>query len=276
METDRFCRTTGTCPLIPSGHAPAHHAQLPARGGVLRGGLRHDRLHPHRTRRAHPGPRLGHRWPPPPHPRPVAVLDGTRWHVRRTSLTEPSHRTGRRIRCADRPLWITAAEPLPRRLLPLTHPLPGPRAAHRAQARFSATALGAESGRSGRELGDLGFRGHLVQPAQGRFAEFVDQRLLPGDRLVRRRVLGGCSADTESTMPAVVRCGGCPYPVVRGRTRRGCRRENSLCRSEHDLPRTALNGPVSESWLDVSAGQSLIEATGGQGVAGSNPVVPTV
>ncbi|SDM34559.1 methionyl-tRNA formyltransferase [Allokutzneria albata] len=43
---------------------------------------------------------------------PVVILDGARWKVRRTSLTQPPAGVGRLVRCGDGPLWITAADRL--------------------------------------------------------------------------------------------------------------------------------------------------------------------
>ncbi|MEU3910311.1 formyltransferase family protein [Streptomyces sp. NPDC029721] len=49
------------------------------------------------------------------HPRvqgPVAVIDGTRWRLRRTTLEQPPHGTGRRITCGTGQLWVLAADSL--------------------------------------------------------------------------------------------------------------------------------------------------------------------
>ncbi|MFJ7067697.1 methionyl-tRNA formyltransferase [Streptomyces sp. NPDC101115] len=49
------------------------------------------------------------------HPRvqgPVAMIDGTRWRLRRTTLTRPPMGTGRRITCGTGDLWVLAADPL--------------------------------------------------------------------------------------------------------------------------------------------------------------------
>jgi methionyl-tRNA formyltransferase len=49
------------------------------------------------------------------HPRvqgPVAVIDGSRWRLRRTTLQEPPPGTGRRITCGTGHLWVLAADPL--------------------------------------------------------------------------------------------------------------------------------------------------------------------
>ncbi|MET8294477.1 formyltransferase family protein [Streptomyces sp. NPDC005180] len=49
------------------------------------------------------------------HPRlqgPVAVIDGTRWKLRRTTLQQPPPGTGRRITCGTGNLWVLAADPL--------------------------------------------------------------------------------------------------------------------------------------------------------------------
>ncbi|MHA7961445.1 methionyl-tRNA formyltransferase [Streptomyces sp. L500] len=49
------------------------------------------------------------------HPRregPVAVIDGTRWRLRRTTLDRPPTGTGRRIACGTGDLWVLAADPL--------------------------------------------------------------------------------------------------------------------------------------------------------------------
>ncbi|MEU5125015.1 methionyl-tRNA formyltransferase [Streptomyces mobaraensis] len=49
------------------------------------------------------------------HPRldgPVGVIEGRPWKVRRTSLTAPGHGVGRRVECADGPVWVTAADQL--------------------------------------------------------------------------------------------------------------------------------------------------------------------
>ncbi|WP_162793387.1 MULTISPECIES: formyltransferase family protein [Streptomyces] len=49
------------------------------------------------------------------HPRvqgPVAVIDGTPWRLRRTTLHQPPPGTGRRIACGDGDLWVLAADPL--------------------------------------------------------------------------------------------------------------------------------------------------------------------
>lgn len=49
------------------------------------------------------------------HPRvegPVAVIDGARWRLRRTTLTQPPPGTGRRIACGTGDLWVLAADAL--------------------------------------------------------------------------------------------------------------------------------------------------------------------
>ncbi|WP_372405718.1 methionyl-tRNA formyltransferase [Streptomyces luteireticuli] len=49
------------------------------------------------------------------HPRiegPVAVIDGTRWRLRRTALEQPPAGTGRRIACGTGDLWVLAADAL--------------------------------------------------------------------------------------------------------------------------------------------------------------------
>lgn len=49
------------------------------------------------------------------HPRtqgPVATIDGTRWRLRRTALTQPPPGTGRRVSCGTGDLWVLAADQL--------------------------------------------------------------------------------------------------------------------------------------------------------------------
>ncbi|MEW2030678.1 formyltransferase family protein [Streptomyces roseifaciens] len=49
------------------------------------------------------------------HPRvqgPVAMIDGTHWRLRRTTLEQPPPGTGRRITCGTGDLWVLAADPL--------------------------------------------------------------------------------------------------------------------------------------------------------------------
>ncbi|WMX44099.1 methionyl-tRNA formyltransferase [Streptomyces roseicoloratus] len=43
---------------------------------------------------------------------PVAVIDGTRWRLRRTTLDRPPAGTGRRITCGTGDLWVLAADAL--------------------------------------------------------------------------------------------------------------------------------------------------------------------
>ncbi len=49
------------------------------------------------------------------HPRregPIALIDGTRWRLRRTTLEQPPSGTGRRIACGTGDLWVLAADPV--------------------------------------------------------------------------------------------------------------------------------------------------------------------
>ncbi|MFE5869981.1 methionyl-tRNA formyltransferase [Streptomyces roseifaciens] len=49
------------------------------------------------------------------HPRcegPIALIDGTRWRLRRTTLERPPTGTGRRIACGTGDLWVLAADPV--------------------------------------------------------------------------------------------------------------------------------------------------------------------
>ncbi|MFF8717590.1 hypothetical protein ACF07T_40300 [Streptomyces sp. NPDC015184] len=43
---------------------------------------------------------------------PVAVIDETRWQLRRTTLRQPPPGTGRRIACGTGDLWVLAADRL--------------------------------------------------------------------------------------------------------------------------------------------------------------------
>ncbi|MCB5177987.1 methionyl-tRNA formyltransferase [Streptomyces antimicrobicus] len=49
------------------------------------------------------------------HPRvqgPVALIDGARWRLRRTTLHQPPAGTGRRVPCGSGHLWVLAADPV--------------------------------------------------------------------------------------------------------------------------------------------------------------------